>query len=237
MRVRMCVLLLSLAFCACVATPVKDKKAQATLARIEQQLLDARVLRIDYEIEARGAVSADISGDLLMQQPALAALRATGDFATQPVQPMLVADGTTMRGGTASYFSQPAPAQLRDGLLLGLTRMGVLHNIAMLTQDAPPDATDGSIRDWVTVANVRAIDQPRRIGGRTVAGLHFDLIVAGEPAGAVTLWYEPDTALPVAREQLVQFETGEMRVVERYTVSIDGIIGPCRFDTGALTSD
>ena len=98
-------------------------------------MLSAPVLRVDYAIEARGAVAANIAGDLVMQKPALAAIDASGVFAGSEVAPVLVSNGTRMRGGNApNYFAQALPENLREGLLIGLMRMGILHNLANLTQ-------------------------------------------------------------------------------------------------------
>ena len=221
----------------CASAPAGDKAAKEAFDSIEKRLLITNVLRVNFEVEARGAVVADLDGDLVTQQPELAAIRAQGSFAGKPVQPVLIGDGQRLRGGSKDFFDQPAPPDLRDGLLLGLTRMGILHNLAMLSADAAPEGTDGNIEDWVQASSFSTVDRARKIGGESVRGVHFKLEVGGEPAGEVTLWYGIDSGLPVAREQLVNFAERDMRVVERYTIETGGIIGPCRFDADTLGGD
>lgn len=215
----------------CAGVPAGDDSARTAFAEIEAAVLATRVLRVNYEIEARGAIEASQTGDLVLQKPAMAAIDSAGVFAGAAVRPQLVSDGIRLRGGAEpKFFERPLPADLHSGLLLGLTRMGVLHNLAMLTQGAPPDGTDGAVREWVVPGAFVWQAQSRRIDGVAVRGIGFDIAVGGRPAGKAVLWYDPESRLPVAREQLVRFDSGDMRVIERYEIETDGMIGPCRFD-------
>ena len=219
----------------CANRPVNDKSAQAAFQAIEGRLLSASVLRVDYEVEARGAVAANITGDLVMQKPMLAAVNASGDFAGADVAPMLVSDGERMRGGVApDYFEQEQPPDLRDGMLIGLLRMGILHNLATLTQGSPPEGTDGRVRKWVKAKGFGWRPETRSSQGSQLRGISFMLEVGGEPAGDVVLWYDEVSGLPVEREQVVHFDNGDMHVSERYAVEIDRVVGPCRFDLDSI---
>ena len=101
-------------------------------------------------------------------------------------------------------------------LLVGFTRMGILHNVAVLTRGAGPDHADGSADDWVRVENFRDAGE-REVEGAAVSGVTFDLMVDGEPSGTGTLWLAVSDGLPVRRDQVVLFPEGEMRVVETYS--------------------
>ena len=46
--------------------------------------------------------------------------------------------------------------------------------------------------------------------------IDFGLVVAGQPSGTASLWIDAASRLPLRREQTVQFETGEMKVIEVY---------------------
>lgn len=221
----------------CASAPVNDKSARAAFQQIENHLLSAGVLRVDYQIEARGAVTAKLDGDLVMQKPALAAINASGRFAGADVAPVLVSDGKRMRGGVAPhYFDGELAADLRGGLLVGLMRMGILHNLAKLASGAAPDATDGGVRKWVAAKGFEWVSSSRSSFGNDLRGIRFSIVVGGEPAGDAVLWYDPQTGLPVEREQVVHFDAGDMHVNERYEIETDGMIGPCRFDLDAVPS-
>lgn len=222
------------AICVACATTTdgSDQAAADELASAEQRMLAAAVLRVDYEVHAEGAVNADLRGDLVVQKPGRAAIDASGEFVDAPIKLQLISDGTHMRGGNATQrFDLATPEGLHDGLLLGLVRMGILHNLAMLSAGAPPDATDGSASTFAVAKDVRwlAGTEPES----NSKALKFSLLVHDQHAGDVTLWLDPLTGLPQHREQRVYFDHGEMRVSERYRFELDGMVGPCRFDASA----
>ena len=105
----------------------------------------------------------------------------------------------------------PRPAGLAAALVVGLTRMGVLHNLAMLVGGAAPARAEGGVEDWVQTVDHRPLS-PAPAEGEAIC---FGLRVEGEPSGEATLWLDAD-GMPTRREQIVPFPEGEMRVVERY---------------------
>lgn len=233
MRAFVSALALIAAGCATAPAGGNDPAAAQAFDAIETALLDAPVLRVDYEIAARGALEATLAGDLVVQKPALAALRADGAFAGNEVALRLVADGERLRGGTGSRrFEVPAPAELHQGLLVGLLRMGALHNLAMLSGGSPPEWTDGSVSERVVAHSFAFVDRER--GEEGTNALSYLIDVNGAPAGEVTLWYDPERNLPLRRAQVVHFEFGDMQVEERYVIETGGIIGPCRFDAASI---
>jgi hypothetical protein len=178
---------------------------------LERALLDARTVAMDFHVTAEGAVEADVRGRLELGPDGAAVLRADGVFAGSPIDVMLHADAQRMRYGTAADpDTVPRPPHLREALVIGLTRMGILHNIARLTGGAAPDHADGGVAEWVTVGGfAEAV-----AGSAGTPPIAFDLTVAGRPAGSATLVI--DAGSPVVRRQTVRFPQGEMRVVERY---------------------
>jgi hypothetical protein len=86
--------------------------------------------------------------------------------------------------------------------------MGMLHNLAMLSAGAPPDGTDGQIRDWVQARNF-SYDE-------TTKALRFEIVVSGTPSGEVELWVDENTGFPTQRKQTVHFPEGDMFVEEVY---------------------
>ncbi len=163
-------------------------------------------METEFHITSEGVVASDIRG-LLRVQGDLVELFAEGEFMSQPLRVELMTVGEVLRGGQdLGHILGPTPPALREGILLGLTRMGLLHNIAVLAGDSPPDGTDGKLREWV-----QAVDAEYGPDG----ALHFGIVVSGTPSGVFDLHLEE--GLPARREQSVQFPQGEMLVVERYS--------------------
>lgn len=193
-----------LAFVACGGASPGDPGA--TFADLEDRLLSARSVSFDYHVTAEGAIEADIEGHVEIVADGSATLSGEGSFAGRPVDLSLLAEGDRFQysnGTTRAAGGQPE--QLRESLLIGLTRMGVLHNLARLVSGSPPDHAEGGVREWVTVSSFAADD----------AAVSFDISVAGEPAGSAALELD-EAGLPAVRRQTVVFEEGEMQVTETY---------------------
>ena len=155
-------------------------------------------------------------GTLVLTRGNVMRLQAKGEFAHTPIDASLESDGQTLEGGaTPDAINMDTPPALHEAVAIGMTRMGLLHNLAMLTGNAAPDHAEGGVQDWVQVSNFAPA-----VGLENASDVRitFDLIVAGTPSGSATLFVDGATGLPVAREQTVQFDTSEMRVLERYTV-------------------
>lgn len=193
------------------ATAAEPASADAALAALEARLLAAERVVLRYRVSARGAFEAELAGDLLLL-PSDAQLRAGGTFGGAPVDLWLYAGAGRMQGGsTQRSFDEPTPGALRAALVLGLTRMGILHNLARLSAGSAPDHAAGGVEDWVQIIEPEwlALDEPaeRRLG--------FGVEVAGQRAGEAELWLSAE-GLPLRRRQVVRFPGGEMHVLEEY---------------------
>lgn len=189
-------------------TPVS--RAAAAFAGVERRLLAARSVRLDFEVTATGVVEADLRGDLIMGGDGEIELGAVGTFAGQPVELVLRTTGDRYLFGSAVDPAESGrPDQLREALLIGLTRMGILHNLARLTGGAPPDRAGGGVTEWVRAESFSSDPaEPDAIV--------FGVRVSGQAVGSAVLVPGPD-GLPRLRRQTVRFPEGEMRVVERYS--------------------
>ena len=186
-----------------VADPAADFES------LEARLSTASVVRLDFRATAEGVVEADLSGRLEIGPMGHAQLIATGHFAGEAVELRLaVANGRLTLDNGASKTEATRPAHLEEALVIGLTRMGILHNLANLSGGAPPDHADGGVREWVVVEGLAE--------GGVAASVSFDLVVAGEPAGSAELMLDA-RGRPSLRRQTVEFPSGQMRVVERYS--------------------
>lgn len=197
---------------------------------LEQRLLQAPTSRVDFTITATGTFEADLAGTLLLAEEGRARLESRGTFGGEEISLLLVSDGRRMRmtNGTDTAEAETPPG-LKEALVIGLTRMGVLHNLARLTEVAPPDHADGDVRSWV-----EAVDMRREERG----SLGFDIRVAGQRSGSARLFLAPGTGLPGQRLQTVSFpdpdaggdEVRQMEVSEVYgAVSLGADVEPDDF--------
>lgn len=195
-----------------------DAKAPAAIvfADLERRLLDAPTLRMRYAVTSEGAFNASLNGTLELTQRTGVDLQAAGVFGNAPAALHLRSDGEIMEGGSAQRtFRDPTAPALREALTFGLTRMGILHNLARLTGGAAPDHAAGGVSEWV---EVRGVEYAADTAGANPnwLGLRLPIYVSGTHTAEATLWLDRRTGLPVRREQVVTFPNGTMRVVEQY---------------------
>ena len=187
---------------------------EATWLALENRLLASRELALDFEVTAEGAIDVDLKGSMSMDSGGTVKLHALGVFAGEEVDLSLAAGSGSYEFGRApNITSGPTPEHLKDAILIGLTRMGILHNLAMLSAGAPPDRADGGVENWVTVEGLSLL--PPGDPGMGANSVGFSIMVDGAPAGTASLELDRD-GLPVLRRQTVQFPGGEMTVLERY---------------------
>lgn len=196
---------------ACVAAT----DAETAFSELEERLLTSD-FSLEFDIVASGPYPAQLTGNTTLSGANHASVKADGVFAGQSASIRLRAHDGRMKGGNSVLeFDQATPGALREAMVIGLTRMGLLHNLAMMSSGAPPDHADGGVRDWVQVTNLK-LETDALIDGKPAVVFSFTVVVSGEDSGSATLWVHPETGLPLKREQVVSFENGEMRVTETY---------------------
>jgi hypothetical protein len=181
---------------------------------METGLLDATALRVEFQVTATGSLTAEMSGLLLVGGSGRARLEAAGTFGGDPVDVFLVSDGQRMRlSSNGTTVESETPPALGEALVLGLTRMGVLHNLARLVAGQAPDHAEGGPDEWILATDF----------GRNGRAITFALEVEGTRTGAAELFVAPVAGVPGERRQTVSFPDGDMEVVERYgAVSLGG---------------
>lgn len=201
-----------------VRVPLQQLSPRETLAQTEDRFLRAEGQRVVFEVRAEGAFTASLQGELSLGEGNALLLDATGVFGGDSVSLWLDASDELMSwGNRESGSEQMRPAGLRDAVVIGFVRMGVLHNLARLVAGAPPDRMDGDVRSWVEAVDPEWVDGDSVAGD---AGLSFGIQVGGQRAGTATVWLTSEGTM-VGRDQLVQFPAGEMRVTERYRWEVD----------------
>lgn len=210
--------LLALALAACTsaapsppepprAPAVSPSSPQATFDALEGRLLAARSLRLHAKLRSEGMVSSALTVTLLLAG-ARARMAVEGTMEGHPVKATLVSDGTKLGlTGGPTPITLAAPPALAEGLLICLTRIGLLHHAAQLTEGEPPEQTGGGVRAWATVNEVKSTPD---------GALSFGIAVRGGSQAEATLELDPATRLPRSRRQTVHFKQGDMRVEETY---------------------
>jgi hypothetical protein len=212
-RLRVLAPLLLAGCTASAPPPVLDDAAtpEMLMAGLEERMLREPEWGATFAVRSEGAFAAALDG-VLTFEGARTAVRAEGTFGGAPVALDLVSDGVTMSGGSADRRLEAAePAALREALVMGFTRMGILHNLARLTGGHAPDHAAGGAGDWVRLRDVRRVD-----AAEGEVALRFEVEVAGAPAGEATLWLDRASGRPLRREQTVRFTGGSMQVTETY---------------------
>lgn len=202
---------------ATAAAPAQELDGPALLAQLEQRLLAARRVAIEAIIESSGVIPARLTGRGELRESNRASVTFTGSFAGRAADLAMLADGrfAQLRNG-AQARAEPVGREANRALLLGLTRMGLLHNLARLTALSGADHGHGGVERWVTLDGFRptTFAQGGELAGSMSFG--FDVMVAGAPAASARLWIDPSTGLPRRRQQTVRFAQGEMTVIEDY---------------------
>lgn len=194
---------------------------QAELDGLERRLLEQDFV-LEFVIKSEGAVASDLKGSLQVTGEFIE-MQATGTFADTDQDLSWDSDYDTLTIKNAGgEHKVPCPPKLREAIVIGLTRMGLLHNLAMLTGGAPPDHGEGGVTEWVQLGELSPQAEVEVVGTSAEARAHapitFTINVSGEKAGRTTLWTDLELGRPVQRHQIVQFPEGEMRVLETYTV-------------------
>jgi hypothetical protein len=177
----------------------------AAFGGLEDQLGTARRVEITTQIQSVGYFKADLTATYDIEREFKVSIEVKGTVAGNPVAAKWTSHD--IRDDRDSDIQSPVWA---DAVLIGITRMGALHNLARILEKRDPDHGNGDVRTWVEVDQiVWKGDEPR------TQTLEFDIIVSGIPSaeGELTL----DTrGLPLRRDQVVSFDGVAMRVVEHY---------------------
>lgn len=193
-----------------------DPRAEAMFRELEEKLLNEKSLRLKFKIISEGPVTSLLRGQLRLRSGNRVEIEVAGTFQSKAASTRFESDGKKMRWGVADRkFDLETPRALNEAIIIGFTRMGLLHNLATLLEGEPPDHADGTVEDWVQVSDFlfAAPDPSSKVRGRSI---RFRIAVEGEGAGEANYWISPMTRLPVERRQTVHFKTGDLKVVETY---------------------
>lgn len=210
-----------LAACAGGPRPMPQGLTPAErLAFSEATLQHARGVSATFEIDAKGSTTATLSGTLELVEPDALALTAEGGFGGEHVRVELDArsgdvNRSLTKGASVSANRDPPAGAVTEALALGLTRMGLLHNLARLVADEGLDRAQGGAGDWVKAADVKE-GGPDNSGNEACHRVDFTIEVSGQRTGEASVCLSDTTSLPLHRRQTVHFDSGDMTVTETY---------------------
>jgi hypothetical protein len=191
----------------------------------EDILLGAGNLSAKFEIESQGENPAKMSGTLHLFGGNSVHLVSEGHFKSDQVQLTLDSrdpsgiNRSLTKGPSATSHRDPPASKLREAIVLGLMRMGLLHNLAMLTMDRPIDQADGGFAERVKPL-APSDGHSDVINGVACRRVDFHIDVEGRDMGEASVCIADATGLPIQRKQTVHFPQGDMTVVESLTWEI-----------------
>lgn len=219
---RLLPLLLVAAGCAHTPRPVPpDALPGDRLLHAEKTLLTSSGLTATFELDSKGENPSHYAGTLELISGNALHLTAEGHFKSEAVQVELDsrdAAGThraTTKGPSVSSHRDPPAPQLREALAITLVRMGLLHNLVKLTNDAPIEKAEGGVAEWVKAVNPKD-GASEAVGGEPCRRVDFELHLQGQQMGEASLCIADQTGLPLQRNLTVHFPSGDMQVTESY---------------------
>jgi hypothetical protein len=216
--------------------PPKTAVTSDPLAALEQRLMSARTIRIRLRVASGGSVASHFGGTVVVGEGQRVRLDLQGDMGARPTDLHLLCDGKTMRGGSKEHpFEFDAPPALREGLVIAFVRMGLLHDLALLSEGQPPGHIDGTVRSWIQAAGVaHAPGEPVR--GVATEHWTWALVVQGGSKAEEDVWTDASTGLPVRRRIVVHFPEGDMQAGEEYEeVTLDAPVDDATFAMPSAT--
>ena len=200
--------------CSSAGSATKLRGDSILIDQLESSLLENIRRSVDYTIRSTGAFEVSLSGSLFIGEQRDISILADGLFGEMPVNLIYASTGDSVFGSNGSIvFDGISPDSLKNAVVIGLSRMGLLHNLAMLISGSPPDHAEGGAAEWVRFENYGE----RMLRDSSDLYCSFDIIVNGVRSGTAELWFDPTTHLPRLRRQHVEFSDGVMDVEEVYT--------------------
>jgi hypothetical protein len=212
---------------ACGSAPASPATAAVpaqsdALSALEARLLSAPTFRIRARLATSGRITSHFEGSVVAGDGQRIRLAMAGSLGNRDVTARWMSDGARMVGGSReASFDFDAPRALRDGLVVSFVRMGLTHQVAVLSSGKPPEYLDGRARDHLGVVGVVHGPGGSDLGVETELWT-WTLVVDGKPSADEHLWLDPRTGLPLRRRLTVHFAEGDMDVAEDYdTITVD----------------
>lgn len=182
---------------------------------LEAKLLEKDV-SLDFQITAEGASVASLKGSLKIRPDNVGNVDVSGTLNGSPVSVHMESDGEYLKQQSAGNdIDVITPAYLNEGFLIGLTRMGLLHNLVQMALGSTPDGADGSVREFLNVVDFTggAVEDHE---GKAARKIEFKIESEKKIAEEAVLWLDEKTGLPIHRTATIHLDKQDMQVVEHY---------------------
>ena len=190
------------------------ESAEQRYRDLEALLMRAGRFDVKAHIVSAGAVASDLTADVGVANAGIVVIRMKGTMQGKPDHAVLRTDGVVTMIGKDGKETRLQPGKsMRQSVQFGLVRVGLWHNLLLLSHGEQPEHNQGGILQWADVANVRYTDQTKK--GMT--GLSFDVIIEGSRAGHATLWLDDASKMPIRREQSITVDGKTIKTVEEYS--------------------
>jgi hypothetical protein len=169
-----------------------DCAAQKQFEQMEAALI-AQPIKGKTISHAEGSVQADVEATLTIGPDTSIAYK-----------------GNVMGQDVDKTWEHPTTPDLRDAILLGITRMGILHNLVLFTRDRPPANVEGHIRDALI---------PHDFAKAPGGGVSYKLRAGNREMGEGVIKINSKSHYPMSRKFTAHLDKGDMRVSEVYQLT------------------
>jgi hypothetical protein len=188
--------------------------AEQRFRDLEALLTRAGRFDLKAHVVSTGAVASDLNADVGVANAGIVVIRMKGSMQGKPDDVVLRTDGVvTMIGKDGEQTRLQPGKSMRQAVQLGFARVGLWHNLMLLSHGVQPEHNQGGILQWADVANVRYAS-PAKKG---LTGLAFDVDIEGARVGHATLWLDDASKMPVRREQSITIDGKTIKTVEEYS--------------------
>jgi hypothetical protein len=206
-----------MSFAVLLAASTLAQAAPTAVQKFESlEALLARAGRFDVKahVVSSGAVASDLTADVGVANSGIVAIRMHGTLDGKPDDRLLRTDGVVTMVTKDGQDTRLQPGHnMREAVQLGLLRVGLWHNLLLLSHGLQPEHHEGGIKSWTAVDNIHYAGAPRA-GATSIA---FDVLIENKKVGTATLWIDDKTELPVKREQTIVLDGKKIQTVEDYS--------------------
>jgi hypothetical protein len=181
---------------------------------LENLLIRAGRFDFDAHVITHGAIESDLTTKLGVANAGIVALRMKGTIDGEQQNANLRSDGIVTMLTRDDRVERLQPGnKMRQAVELGFVRVGLAHNLLLLSLGQQPERDHGGIEQWTTAANIRSAEVQR--DGQTK--IIFDVMIEGKKRGNAALWIDNTTKFPVRREQSITIDGKKIDSIEDYS--------------------